>query len=117
MNQHRTRRLFLEASTLAQLVRSGVLLVLLAVAALAPAQLVFGQGAGVIRLVGEEQTLNFPDQLEFVATVESINQLAQARLNYRIVGSRAWTYANVELPKKISQKLGHKRGLLKIGLK
>ena len=98
MDQHHSRRCFLGRSILADTVWSGVVLVLLAVAALATALPVFGQGAGAIRLVGEERALNFPDRLEFVVTVESINQLVQARVNYRIVGSRAWTYASVELP-------------------
>ncbi len=110
MNQHHSRRCFLGRSILADTVWSGVVLVVLAVLALAPAPLVFGQGAGAIRLVGEEQALNFPDRLEFVATVESINQLVQARVNYRIVGSRAWTYANVELPEENGPENGPESG-------
>ena len=110
MDQHHSRRCFLGRSILADTVWSGVVLVLLAVAALATALPVFGQGAGAIRLVGEEQALNFPGRLEFVATVESINQLVQARVNYRIVGSRAWTYASVELPQENGPENGPESG-------
>ena len=56
--------------------------------------------------MGEEQALNFPGRLEFVATVESINQLELATLNYRIVGSRAWTYVRVELPQENGPESG-----------
>ncbi|MCH8745171.1 MAG: hypothetical protein IIB31_05930, partial [Chloroflexi bacterium] len=60
MDQHHSRRCFLGRSVLADIVWSGVVLVFLAVLTLATALPVFGQGAGAIRLVGDDQGWTFP---------------------------------------------------------
>ena len=46
-----------------------------------------------IQVVSEEQTVKFPDEVDFDLTVESAAEITEVRLFFRPLGSRIWTYA------------------------
>jgi hypothetical protein len=54
------------------------------------------QSVGVIRLVNENRQVNYPSELVFEVTIEGDQKISRVRLNYRIAGSRIWSYANAD---------------------
>ena len=62
---------------------------------------------GGIEVVEDDRQVDFPTELSFTMTVESIEDIVEIQLLYRIVGSEVWsyTYADVTPGKRVTSNL------------